>query len=111
MIFCIQYFAVLTFLIALETQPRKGRQIVARGARSELLVKTEQKGVESKGDAVAKATAYIRMRVSPSVAQYPQAMLRFRLPLIEPDMRFSRIRLAAEIIVTTARSRGGIGLR
>jgi len=28
------------------------------------------------------------------VAQYPSAMLRFHLPLIEPDVRISRIRLS-----------------
>ena len=43
---------------------------------------------------MAKATAYIRFRVSPFVAQYPYAKLRFHLPLIEPDVRISRIRLS-----------------
>jgi hypothetical protein len=32
--------------------------------------------------------------VSPYVPQYPHAVLRFHLPLIEPDWRFSRIRLS-----------------
>ena len=43
---------------------------------------------------MAKATAYFSFRVSPSVAKYPHAMLRFHLPLIEPDVRISRIRLS-----------------
>jgi len=43
---------------------------------------------------VAKATAYVCFRVSPVVAQYPSAMLRFHSPLVEPDRRFSRIRLS-----------------
>jgi len=43
---------------------------------------------------VTKATAYFRFRVSPFVAQYPPAMLRFHSPLVEPDRRFSRIRLS-----------------
>ena len=50
--------------------------------------------VESKGDAVAKASAYVCFGVSPVVAQYPHAMLRFHLPLIEPDLQISRIRLS-----------------
>jgi hypothetical protein len=28
------------------------------------------------------------------VAQYPSAMLRFQFPLVEPDVRISRIRLS-----------------
>jgi hypothetical protein len=43
---------------------------------------------------VTKATAYFRFRVSPVVAQYPPAMLRFHSPLIEPDRRSYRIRLS-----------------
>jgi hypothetical protein len=43
---------------------------------------------------VTKATAYFRFRVSPVVAQYPSAMLRFHSPLIEPDRRIYRIRLS-----------------
>ena len=42
---------------------------------------------------MTKATAYFRFRVSPVVAQYPSAMLRFHSPLFEPDRRISRIRL------------------
>ena len=43
---------------------------------------------------MAKATAYFRFRVSPCVAQYPSAMLRFHSPLVEPDRRIYRIRLS-----------------
>jgi len=43
---------------------------------------------------VTKATAYFRFRVSPVVAQYPSARLRFHSPLIEPDRRIYRIRLS-----------------
>ncbi len=42
---------------------------------------------------MTKATAYFRFRVSPVVAQYPSAMLRFHSPLFEPDRRVYRIRL------------------
>jgi hypothetical protein len=40
------------------------------------------------------ASAYFRFRVSPCVAQYPSAMLRFHLPLIEPGVRISRTGLS-----------------
>ena len=43
---------------------------------------------------MTKATAYFCFRVSPFVAQYPPAMLRFHSPLIEPDRRIYRIRLS-----------------
>ena len=65
--------------------------------------------VESKGDAVAKASAYVCFGVSPSVAQYPHAMLRFHLPLIEPDVRISRIRLSDK--VSRVRPRKGLRTR
>jgi hypothetical protein len=34
------------------------------------------------------------VRVSPFVSQYPHVMLRFHLPLIEPDRQISSIRLS-----------------
>ena len=50
--------------------------------------------VESRTGAVVKAAAYFCFRVSPFVAQYPSARLRFQFPLVEPDRRISRIRLS-----------------
>ena len=70
-----------------------GRRLVYNDV-GEALGKMRSPKVESKGDAVTKATAYFRFEVSPFVAQDPHAMFRFHLPLIEPDVRFSRIRLS-----------------
>ena len=56
---------------------------------------------------MTKATAYFRFRVSPVVAQYPSAMLRFHSPLIEPDRRISRIRLSDKDDVNLLISRLG----
>ncbi len=36
----------------------------------------------------------ICFRISPYVSHYPHALLRFHIPLIEPDVQISRIRLS-----------------
>ena len=47
--------------------------------------------------------------VSPSVSHQPHAVLRFHLPLIKPDVRFSRIRLSDKVSCVRPRKGASFG--
>src|SRR5947199_10216043 len=82
---------------------------------AELAVGSTRQGmVESRCGAVALGRTYLLPPLSSGGALVVQPWLRFHIPLIEPDMQISRIRLSDKNFTpspTTRRAQAGIGVR
>jgi len=74
------------------TSPREARAIVRFAPTPD--VPTTTRLVESRCGAVALGRTYLLPPLSSGRALVVQPWLRFHIPLIEPDMRISRIRLS-----------------